>query len=60
MATKVLKILQPFLSIVTIFSWKKTYNMFVLMFDRRFKRSKIVTKYFNNLKMALEMADEDD
>jgi hypothetical protein len=31
-----------------------------LMFDPRFKGSKIVTKYFNSSKMALEMADEYD
>jgi hypothetical protein len=60
MATKVLKVLKPFFSIVINSSWKKMYNMLVQMFDPRFKRLKIVTKYLNSSKMALEMANEYD
>jgi hypothetical protein len=53
-----LKVLQPSLSFVNTFSWKKAHNMLALMFDPRFKGLQIVTKYLNSSNMALEMVDE--
>jgi hypothetical protein len=45
---------------MTTFSQEKTHNMFVLMFDLRFKGLQIVTKYLNSSDITMEMVDEYD